>query len=170
MIEPIEEEQKRSVLQRNEFFVCEAERIFNRQFDRLPVLFDLHGSTAGMYKVLGKRRWIRYNPWIFAKYYEVNLADTVPHEVAHYIIDDVYGRRAKAHGMEWKALMNRFGADPGVTFNLDLSDIPRRQQRTHAYNCLCRSHEVSSTRHNRVMRGRGIYHCRECDGELVFAG
>ena len=170
MIEPIGDEQKRSVLERNELYICEAERLFGRQFDRLPVLFDLRGSTAGMYKVLGKRRWIRYNPWIFAKYYEVNLADTVPHEVAHFIIDDVYGKHAKAHGPEWKALMSRFGADPGVTFNLDLSDIPRRQQRTHAYNCQCRSHEVSSTRHNRVMRGRGIYHCRVCDGELVYAG
>jgi SprT protein len=170
MIEPIGADQRQQVVDRNEHFLCEAEKVFSRKIDRIPVLFDLRGTTAGMYKVLGKRRWIRYNPWIFAKYYELNLRDTVPHEVAHYVVDEVYGKRAKPHGTEWQALMASFDADPGVTFNLDLSGIPRRQQRTHPYVCLCRNHEVSSTRHNRVLRGRGIYHCRNCDGELVYAG
>ena len=170
MIDPIDPAQQQQVLDRTEYFILEAEQIFSRKFARLPVLFDLRGSTVGMYKVLGKRRWIRYNPWIFAKYFELNLGDTVPHEVAHYVIDELYGKRAKPHGSEWQALMASFEADPGVTFRLDLSGIPRRQQRTHPYVCLCRTHEVSSTRHNRVMRGRGSYLCRNCDGELVYAG
>jgi SprT protein len=170
LIEPIDAEKKSEVLARTEFFLCEAERIFSRRFERPPVLFDLSGSTAGMYKVMGKRRWLRFNPWIFSKYYDVNLRDTVPHEVAHYVIDEVFGKRAKPHGVEWKALMAGFGADDGVTFKLDLSDIPRRQQRTHPYVCLCGTHEVSSTRHNRVIKGRGSYLCRNCSGELVYAG
>jgi len=170
MIEPIGPEQQQQVLDQTEHFLCAAEQFFDRKFDRIPVLFDLRGSSAGMYKVLGKRRWIRYNPWIFAKYYELNLADTVPHEVAHYIVDVIYGRRAKPHGPQWQALMAQFEADPGVTFNLDLSGIPRRQQRTHPYTCACDTHQVSSTRHNRVQRGRGSYLCRKCDAELVYAG
>lgn len=170
MIDPINSRQKEQVLARTEFFLSEAERIFSRSFARPPVLFDLSGSTAGMYKVFGKRRWLRFNPWIFAKYYELNLRDTVPHEVAHYVVDEVYGKRAKPHGVEWRALMATFGADAGVTFKLDLSDIPRRQQRTHPYACLCGTHEVSSTRHNRVMKGRGSYLCRNCSAELVYAG
>jgi SprT protein len=169
MIEPIGVDQQAEVLERNAQIIGEAEQVFGRKFDQIPVLFDLRGTTAGMYKVHGKRRWIRYNTWIFAKYYELNLRDTVPHEVAHYIIDEVYGRRAKPHGLEWRALMARLEADPGVTFKLDLSDIPQRQQRTHPYTCLCGSHQVSTTRHNRVLLGRGIYHCRNCDGELVYA-
>lgn len=170
MIEPIDDEQQREVRVRTRHFVQEAQTIFKRHFQDPQVLFDLRGRTAGMYKVHGKRRWIRYNPWIFAKYYEVNLRDTVPHEVAHYIIDDVYGRRAKPHGPEWQALMTKFEADPGVTFNLDLSGVPQRRQRTHPYQCLCRTHEVSTTRHNRVLRGKGRYHCVKCEGELVYAG
>lgn len=170
MIKPIGAEQQQRVLDRSEYYLCQAEKIFDRKFARPPILFDLRGTTAGMYKVFGQRRWIRYNPWIFAKYYELNLQDTVPHEVAHFIIDEVYGKRAKPHGLEWQDLMARFNADPGVTFNLDLSDIPQRQQRTHPYSCHCGTHEVSSTRHNRVLRGRGKYQCRNCDGELVYAG
>ncbi|MEH6581793.1 MAG: SprT-like domain-containing protein [Halioglobus sp.] len=170
MIEPIDSEAQQCVLEQTEYFMFEAERVFGRKFERIPVLFDLRGTTAGMYKVHGKRRWIRYNPWIFAKYFEANWRDTVPHEVAHYIIDTVFGRRAKPHGVEWKALMARFEADPGVTFKLDLTGIPKRQQRTHPYQCLCQLHQVSTTRHNRVIRGRGRYHCMNCEGELVYAG
>jgi SprT protein len=170
MIEPIGPEQQQRVLDRTEHFICLAEQCFGRKFERIPVLFDLRGTSAGMYKVLGKRCWIRYNPWIFSKYFDLNLADTVPHEVAHYIVNMVHGRRAKPHGPQWQAVMAYFEADPGVTFKLDLTGIPRRQQRTHAYNCLCGSHQVSTTRHNRVLRGRGSYQCRKCNGELVYSG
>jgi SprT protein len=135
------------------------------------VLFDLKGSSAGMFKVHGRRRWIRYNPWIFAKHFEENLADTVPHEVAHYVVHEVFGgRRVKPHGREWRLLMKAFGANPRATFDLDLEGVPQRRQRTHPYRCECRGHQVSTTRHNRVMRGTGRYLCRHCDGELVYAG
>ena len=68
MIEPIAQEQQRQVLAQNERYVEMAEQLFKRQFARIPVLFDLSGRSAGMFKVHGTKRWIRYNPWIFAKY------------------------------------------------------------------------------------------------------
>lgn len=168
MIEPINGEQRKAVLDQTESFIVQAEQIYDRKFKRIPVVFDLRGSTAGMYKVYGKRRWIRFNPWIFGKYFDLSLKDTVPHEVAHYIVDEFYGKGVKPHGIQWKNLMARFEADPGVTFNLDISDIPQRAQNTHQYQCLCDTHEMSTTRHNRVMRGKGSYQCRNCDGELVY--
>ena len=122
-----------------------------------------------MFKILGKQRVIRYNPWIFAKYYEESLRGTVPHEVAHYIVHEVYPRRGtKPHGWQWRELMARFGADPGVTFDRDLAGVPQRSQRRHRYFCGCQVHEVSTTRHNRVQRRRVRYHCCSCDGLLVF--
>jgi SprT protein len=171
MIEPIGQELQQQVLAETERYMTRAEQICSRKFDRIPVLFDLLGTSAGMFKVAGKHRVIRYNPWIFAKYFEQNLAGTVPHEVAHYIVHELYGLRSvKPHGREWQAVMNRFEADPGVTFKLDLEGIPRRRQRTHAYRCECRTHQVSTTRHNRVLQGSGRYHCRSCDGQLVYSG
>jgi len=156
------------VREATEHFICRAEEIFERRFDRLPILFDLRGRAAGMFKVVGPRRCIRYNPWIFGKYFEENLRDTVPHEVAHFIVHEAHGRRAKPHGVQWQALMACFGADAGVTFDLDLDGIPQRRQRTHPYRCDCRTHEVSTTRHNRILKGVGRYHCRFCDGSLVY--
>lgn len=171
MVEPIGARQQRQVRAATEGFILRAEQLFGRGFERIPVLFDLRGRAAGMFKVAGRRRWIRYNPWIFSKYFTENLRDTVPHEVAHYIVHELYGSRSiKPHGHQWRGLMQHFGADAGVTFDLDLAGIPRRRQRTHAYRCGCREHQLSSTRHNRVLRGTGRYHCLACGTELLYAG
>jgi len=56
-----------------------------------------------------------------------------------------------------------------VTFDLDLEGVPQRRQSTHPYQCGCRVHELSSTRHNRIQRGRGQYQCVNCRGVLVYA-
>lgn len=170
MVQPIGDIQQRQVMAMNEHFMCQAEAIFGRRFARVPVLFDLKGRTAGMFKVVGKQCLIRYNPWIFGKYFDENLRDTVAHEVAHYIVHEVYPRRAtKPHGFQWKSLMAQFGADPGVTFELDLAGVPQRRQNNHRYQCGCRIHEVSSTRHNRAQRGAARYLCRFCNDSLVYA-
>jgi len=167
-IEPIGHLQRTEVLEQTRFFIDCAEQIYSRKFSPVSVEFDLSGRTAGMYKVVGRARFIRYNPWIFAKYFDENFTGTVPHEVAHFAIDQVYGlRRVKPHGVEWQALMAAFGADPGVTFDLDLSGIPQRRQSRHAYACPCQVHEVSTTRHNRIKRGKAVYHCMRCRGKLV---
>ena len=168
-IQPIGGAEQRQVMAMTEHFIRRAEEIFGRRFKRIPVLFDLKGRTAGMFKVVGKRGVIRYNPWIFGKYFEANLRDTVAHDVAHYIVHEVYPRRTtKPHGQHWKNLMVQFGADPGVTFELDLSGVPQRRQSSHRYQCGCRIHEVSSTRHNRAQRGAARYICRFCDGSLRY--
>ena len=168
-VQPIGDAQQRQVLAMTEHFICHAERILNRRFKRVPVVFDLKGRTAGMFKVVGKHGVIRYNPWIFGKYFEENLHNTVAHEVAHYIIHEVYPRRTtKPHGYHWKNLMAQFGADPGVTFELDLAGVPQRRQRSHRYQCGCRVHEISSTRHNRAQRGAARYLCRFCNGNLEY--
>ncbi|MDZ7782190.1 MAG: SprT-like domain-containing protein [Halioglobus sp.] len=169
MVEPISDSQRLLVSQRTESYIARAEVLFDRQFPRIPVTFDLRGATAGMFRRAGRRCEIRYNPWIFGKYFLENLRDTVPHEVAHYIVYAVHGaRRIKPHGTQWRDLMARFGADPGVTFDLDLEGVPRRRQRTHSYRCDCGLHALSTTRHNRIQRGRGSYQCRACHGLLVY--
>ena len=70
MVQPIGEAQQQQVVEMTEKYVRQAESIFDRRFARVPVLFDLKGRTAGMLKIIGRQRLIRYNPWIFGKYYE----------------------------------------------------------------------------------------------------
>jgi SprT protein len=169
-VKPIDAQQQQQVIDETGRFVRKAGELFARQFAPLEVHFDLSGTTAGMYKIHGRRSWVRYNPWIFGKYFSENLRDTVPHEVAHYVVHQVFGwGRVKPHGVEWCTLMEWFEADPEVTFNYDLEGIPRRRQRTHGYRCACREHQLSTTRHNRILRGAGRYRCSYCRGDLVYA-
>ncbi len=169
LVEPIGALEQGKVVAATEQYVQHAQDAFGRKFRHVPVLFALPGRSAGMFKLVGRRGWIRYNPWIFAKYFDENLSGTVPHEVAHFIVYELYGTRGiKPHGPQWQEVMEVFGADQGVTFDLDLAGIPQRQQRTHAYRCACRVHEVSSTRHNRVLQGVGSYSCRICGSDLAY--
>lgn len=137
----------------------------------VSVAFDLAGRSAGQFVGRGNHCLIRYNPWIFARYFTENLANTVPHEVAHYAVYRAWpGRRVRPHGGEWQAIMRALNVEPSVTFDLDLSGLPRRQQRRHRYHCGCKEHDLSTTRHNRVSAGRARYACLQCRRELKYIG
>ncbi|MCZ6831262.1 MAG: SprT-like domain-containing protein [Gammaproteobacteria bacterium] len=167
MIEPIGAAEQAIVVDLTADYVARAESIFQREFAAVEVRFDLPGGSAGMFKVHGKSCWIRYNAWLFAKYFDDNLSGTVPHEVAHYIIHCVFGmRRIRPHGQQWLALMHKFDADPTVTSDFDLSGIPQHRQRRFAYRCDCRTHKLSTRRHYTVLRGKGQYQCVKCKGDL----
>ena len=168
MIEPISEFQMRQVEAATERCIEKASQLYGRCFDTITVDFDLKGKCAGMYQVKGRSRRIRYNPWLFAKYFEDSLNDTVIHEVAHYVVDCLYGlRRVKPHGVEWKRVMVDLGAEPKATGSYDLTGIPVRQYAKFAYKCGCRTHKLTSLRHKKILKRRAQYRCQFCHGFLV---
>jgi len=168
MIEPISEFQMRQVEAATELFVEKASQLYGRRFDSITVDFDLKGKCAGMYQVKGRKRRIRYNPWLFAKYFEDSLSDTVTHEVAHYVVDCLYGlRRVKPHGVEWKRVMVDLGAEPKATGSYDLTGIPVRRYAVFSYKCGCRTHQLTSLRHKKILQRRAQYCCQFCHGFLV---
>lgn len=151
-------------------YIQRAQELYGRKFQPIKVLFDLKGQSAGMFRVREYECCIRYNPWIFSRYFEENLSATVPHEVAHYIVHRLHHeRRSRPHGREWQAVMARFGADPSVTCNFDMQDIPQRRERRFSYNCDCRTHQITTRRHYAVLRGNSRYECKYCRGVLVPA-
>lgn len=168
-VTPIDEARRRLVTEETLRWIGVAAEAYGRVFPRLPVLFDLRGRMAGMYRVCGERRVIRYNPWLFAKYPEDGIAVTVPHEAAHYVTDLLHGfERIRPHGREWCEVMRLFGVDPegAMRHRLDLSGIPVRRQRRHLYRCDCRTHHLSGVRHGRVQRDTAKYVCRRCGADL----
>ena len=164
-VQPIGIEQRTEVSQHTCDWIHRAGEIFEQEFKPIDICFDLKGRSAGMYYRHGKKQCIRYNPWIFAKYYRVNLEQTVPHEVAHYIVDCLW-LRAKPHGPQWQKVMRAFGVEDSVTADFDLTGVPVRRQQKHAYRCACQVHEVSTVRHKRILRGVR-YDCRQCKQRLV---
>ncbi len=165
LIQPINSSQKNAVIERTHYFIDEAQKIFDRKFDPIDVSFDLKGRIAGMYRARKHERVIRYNPYIFAKYFDDNLAATVPHEVAHYVTNIMF-KRARPHGKEWQEVMQLFDADASRTCDYDLEGIPVKNVQRHTYHCLCMTHELSSQRHNKIMKNKARYFCKKCN-ELI---
>ena len=163
MIEPISDIQQRHVEAVTASYIKVASGLYDQKFELVPVHFDLKGKCAGMYEVKGRSRRIRYNPWLFAKYWEDSLKNTVTHEVAHYLVDCIYGlRRVKPHGEEWKGIMIDFGARPKATGDYDLAGIPTRSYERFAYSCGCRTHHITSVLHRRIVQRGYQYRCQYC--------
>ena len=159
------------VVEQTAYRIRQASELFGRKFAEIPVYFDLRGRSAGMYRVRLGDRAIRYNPVIFSRYFEDNLAQTVPHEVAHYIADVVYGfRNIRPHGPEWKEIMRFFGAETRATSRYDLTGLPLRSHRQFLYSCSCQQHRLTTRRHNRIERNQALYFCKQCGGRLKYLG
>ncbi len=166
---PISMEQQQQVLRATTATLRQLSERLNKTFPPIPVYFNLRGRTAGMYRVVRGEREIRYNPYLFAKYFDDNLANTVPHEVAHYVADSLYGgRNIKPHGVEWQVLMRMLGVEPSVTCRYDMEGIPQRRLPRIEYHCGCRSHQLTTIRHNKIARGQARYLCKSCLNPLLL--
>jgi SprT protein len=167
-VAPIDEGRRQQVCAATLACLRRAEALFELRHRPIPVRFDLRGRTAGMYRVAGRQALIRYNPFIFARYFDHGMRVTVPHEVAHYITDRLYGiAHVRPHGREWRSVMAALGAEARAGAHLDLSGIPQRRQARFSYRCGCATHSLSACRHNRIIRGIARYHCRSCGRQLV---
>jgi SprT protein len=131
--------------------------------------FDLRGQAAGQFRIdAAGRPAIRYNADLMARHEEEFLAQTVPHEVAHYLAYLRHGRAIRPHGPQWQTLMRGLGADPRRCHDFDVSDLSARRLQRYAYHCRCAEHELTSIRHRRTLRG-ATYLCRAC-GEALRPG
>ena len=177
IITPLSDEQQQKVIAQTQAYIKQARELFALKDKAVTISFDLKGRSAGMYRVkqqggrIFKRaqREIRYNRFIFAKYFDDNYETTIPHEVAHYVTDIIYGlRNIKPHGKEWKAVMQAFNADASVTADYDLSGIPLKKQSLFTYRCDCRQHQLTSIRHNKIKKRRYRYYCNYCKQLLHY--
>ncbi|HEB82781.1 MAG TPA: metallopeptidase (SprT family) [Gammaproteobacteria bacterium] len=172
---PLSDSQQQQVIDATRACIKKAEALFPIKSRAVDIHFNLRGRSAGMYRIRQhgrglfkkQQREIRYNPYIFQQYFEDNLKTTVPHEVAHYISDLLYGlKNIKPHGQEWKQIMRAFDADASVTASYDLSNIPHRRLRRFSYQCQCREHQLTAIRHNRILNSRVRYYCTRCKQPL----
>ncbi|MCH9699399.1 MAG: SprT-like domain-containing protein [Gammaproteobacteria bacterium] len=165
----LSENQIQEITQHAFHFIRLGEELLEKRVPLLDIHFDLSGQMAGMYCARPNLRWIRFNPFLFNKYWQENLEQTVPHEVSHYLVDLAFGaRKVKPHGKEWRTVMIYLGAEPETTHGFDVSDIPVRRQRRFLYRCGCQDHKISSTRHYRLLRNPDAkYICKQCKGEIT---
>ena len=164
--------QKGRVITETRSVLDRAGQLLGKKIPDVSVLFDLKGRSAGQFRMRKRACEIRYNPTVFSLYFDDNLLNTVPHEVAHYLVYILYPRRrsgyrrVKPHGLEWREMMLKLGADTSVCHNYDLATVPQRKEQRFSYDCGCRQHQISCRRHNKIQSGRAHYSCRYCNTEL----
>ena len=167
IVAPITSSQQQQVVERVTELLLQCEQHFDRTFNTIEIRFDLKGRTSGMYVVKHRQKYFRFNSFILAKYFEDSLASTVPHEVAHYVSDILFGiKNIRPHGKEWQSVMHTLGVEPRVTGNYDLTGVPVKRQRRFDYVCGCMTHQLTTTRHNKVLKTNARYLCKKCGDPL----
>ncbi len=142
---------------------------FGMAAPKVEIRFDLRGRSAGQVRRQAGKVWtVRYNLALLGRHGEDFLARTVPHEVAHVIAFHLHGPGIQPHGPEWQAIMRLFGAAPERCHDFDVSGLQTRTLNNYHYQCGCRSHLLTSIRHNRILRGQH-YLCGTCGQALEWA-
>lgn len=146
-------------------------RSFHPRLRRRPVTpevaFDLRGRAAGQASWRqGKPPLLRFNLAIARHYTDAFITDTVAHEVAHLVTRECHPG-ARPHGREWRAVMRQFGIiSPQRCHAYEVGTDAVHRQRRWLYECGCRIHQLSTTRHRRTQAGQMVYRCRTC-GEVL---
>lgn len=84
---------------------------------RPQVRYDLAGGVAGMAATLRRARgrpeqWVRVHPELLQRYPVRMIQQTIPHEIAHLVVDWYLPKVDDPHGPEWMAVMIWFGRVP----------------------------------------------------------
>lgn len=134
-------------------------------FEIPEIKTNLRGRCAGQCIMRGVHCTLRFNAKILKENYDEYMKDTVPHEVAHYVVALLYGKVAP-HGREWKGVMNLFGIkNPQRCHTFNIKDTY-----PWIYKCQCREHFVGNKLHALIRKGARIYRCKNCNAKVIFVG
>lgn len=139
-----------------------ANQYFEKVFEVPTITFNQRGNIAGTAHL--QKNHIKLNPILFADNVELFLSSVIPHEVAHILSYQLYGR-VRPHGHQWRFIMQEvFGVPPDVRHQMDVS---KTRGQVFNYWCECGMVELSLRRHNNVIRNKQQYLCRKCQTVLT---
>lgn len=137
-----------------------AETYFNRSFAMPEISYALRGMKAGVAHL--QEHKIRFNPVLLQENQEIFIRQVVPHELAHILVYQLFGR-VKPHGREWQMVMQEvFGLPAEVCHQFDTHNTANFV----TYVCDCQTHQLSMVRHNKIARHKASYVCRQCKTPL----
>jgi len=158
---PLSKHLTQQVFDRVEHCYLQAEIHLSCALARPTILFNQRGKIAG--SALLQRNTLKFHPKILAQNEQHYLEHVVPHEVAHLIVWQRYGKVAP-HGQHWQYIMTQIfnlPADRTHSYNTDNIGI-----KSFDYQCQCTVVKFSTRRHNQVLKG-ARYLCRSCRSELI---
>lgn len=132
-----------------------AERELRIVVERPNITYRIRGSSAGYAEYA--TRTIDLNMIYLRDNADAYIANSVPHELAHLIVQDIHGNVPFQHGREWQALMQMFDAKVEITHRYDTA----KTVKTYQWNCGCMSHQLSYYQHTQARKGKA-YECNKC--------
>jgi SprT protein len=133
--------------------------------------FSLRGRCAGQARIEPSgQTCLRINCQLLIENRDDFLNNTIPHEVAHLVVNWPYRNRRlrpRPHGPEWQAVMKDcFGLKPVRCHNYQTTPA-RVVHRPFLYACSCREHRLTSIIHKRITRSSQAF-CKACRTPLTF--
>jgi len=144
----------------------------NIEFDSVPeIRYDLRGQTAGQfhYAYQGSPAFIKLNKQLLEENGAEVYFHTLGHELAHYVDIELLGRNGRSgwrpHGVSFQRICDMLGVDSNRTHNMKTTKT--RVMRKWQYRCECPEiKELSTIRHNRIVKGTRSYSCTKCKTTL----
>jgi len=137
------------------------------------LLFDVNSvRVAGWAISKPAKRYmaIRLHRRALEEYGDDFINRTLVHEFAH-ILQYCNCSNSQPHGREFKMFMRLLGGSTKRCHSYNLRALVpekvRKTAKTFSYKCQCRTHEISTIRHNRVLSGKATYCCANCNSQLV---
>nr|WP_314741300.1 SprT family zinc-dependent metalloprotease [uncultured Haemophilus sp.] len=137
-----------------------ANRFFNKEFTTPPINYELRGQKAGVAYL--QKNEIRLSPVLLAENGTEFIQQVVPHELAHLLVYQQFGR-VQPHGKEWKMMMEQVLGVPAEIYHQFSTASVTKQ---FPYECDCQTHLLSVRRHNAIQRHQRSYICRKCKQSL----
>ncbi len=142
------------------------EKFPDHSFLEPKVRMDLTGKVAGIFR--SKDTLLRFNLALMLENKEDFLFSTVPHEVAHFVVN-VIAPYSPPHGVVWQAVMKLFGVSNPQTYHSYKVPPPKRRKRPYIYRCSCQEHLFTKQKHNYANKGIS-YTCKRCKGICEYMG
>lgn len=140
-----------------------ANQYFNTTFTPPTIHYNVRGVKAGVAYLAQNE--IRLNPVLLQENGAEFVRQVVPHELAHLVVYQQFGR-VPPHGKEWKMVMERvFGAPADIYHCFDTANVVGKQ---FSYRCHCQTHQLSVRRHHAIMQNKCAYLCKKCKTPLIF--
>lgn len=127
------------------------------------------GETAGY--ATYRTKLIELNSVLFLENIEEFLNRTIPHEVAHLVVNELYPRAKQHHGPEFRLVMSTYGADSKTRHSYN-TDSVRKAKKLFVYTCACEGNtfKFSTRMHNTIVNKKQIRGCRTCRTQVEFTG
>lgn len=143
-----------------------ANQQLSRNYPLPQINYQQTGTIAGC--ALAEQWLIKLNAILLIDNSSAFIEQVVPHELAHLLTFAEFGRVAP-HGKQWRWMMEQvLQVTAQRTHQFAVEHVRRRHYQRISYACQCQTHQLTRYRHQRIITGQVVYHCRRCKTALRY--